>query len=60
MSPVERRALVDHADLVLSVVAQCRLLKIARSTLYYRPILVSDDDLTLMRRMRRRFMGRGA
>jgi putative transposase len=42
---------VDHADLVLSVVAQCRLLKIVRSTLYYRPVLVSDDDLTLMRRM---------
>ena len=37
MSPPERRALVDRDDPVLSVVAQCRLLKIARSTLYYRP-----------------------
>jgi putative transposase len=51
MSPPERRALVDHDDPVLPVVAQCRLLKIARSTLYYRPAPVSTDDLALMRRM---------
>jgi len=51
MSAVERRALVDHADPALSVVSQCRLLKIARSTLYFRRIPVSEDDLTLMRRM---------
>ena len=31
--------------------AQCRLLKVARSTLYYRPAPVSADDLALMRRM---------
>ena len=31
--------------------AQCRLLKIARSTLYYRPAAVDPDDLALMRRM---------
>jgi len=37
MSPSARLALVDSADPVLSVVAQCRLLKVARSTLYYRP-----------------------
>jgi len=51
MSAVERRALVDHSDPALSVVAQCRLLKIARSTLYYCPVPVSEDDLELMRRM---------
>jgi putative transposase len=33
------------------VVVQCRLLKVARSTLYYRPVPVSEDDLALMRRM---------
>jgi hypothetical protein len=27
----------------------CRLLKVARSTLYYRPLPVSVDDLRLMR-----------
>ena len=51
MSAVERRTLVDHADPALSIVAQCRLLKIARSTLYYRAAPVSEDDLALMRRM---------
>jgi len=50
MNPPERRRLVDHADPSLSIVAQCRLLKIARSTLYYRPAAVSADDLALMRK----------
>src|SRR3954466_1505795 len=50
MSAAERRALVDRADPALSVVAQCRLLKIARSTLY-RAVPVREDDLALMRRM---------
>jgi putative transposase len=51
MSSAARRALVDRADPALPVVAQCRLLKIARSTLYYQPAAVSEDDLALMRRM---------
>jgi putative transposase len=51
MSSAERLALVEHADPVLSVVAQCRLLKVARSTLYYRPAPASPDDLAVMRRM---------
>jgi putative transposase len=51
MSLTDRLALVDRADAVLSTVAQCRLLKVARSTLYYRPAPVSADDLVVMRRM---------
>jgi putative transposase len=51
MSRPERLALVDHDDQVLPVVAQCRLLKVARSTLYYRPVPVSMDDLAVMRRI---------
>jgi putative transposase len=51
MSRTERLALVDHGDLVVPVVTQCRLLKVARSTLYYRPAPVSADDLAVMRRM---------
>jgi transposase InsO family protein len=46
-----RLSLVDRADPVLSIVAQCRLLKVARSTLYYRPAEVSADDLAVMRRL---------
>ena len=51
MSRSERLALVDHDDAGLPVVTQCRLLKVARSTLYYRPVPVSADDLAVMRRM---------
>jgi putative transposase len=51
MSLPERRALVDHDDPVLSIAAQCRLLRVARSTLYYQPEPVDSDDLALMRRM---------
>jgi putative transposase len=51
MNQVARLSLVDRADDDLSVVAQCRLLKVARSTLYWRPAAVSEDDLWLMRRI---------
>jgi putative transposase len=51
MSAPARRALVDAAEPALSIVSQCRLLKVARSTLYYRPAAVSADDLAVMRRM---------
>jgi putative transposase len=51
MTRAERLALVDHDDPALPVAAQCRLLKVARSTLYYKPVPVSADDLAVMRRM---------
>jgi putative transposase len=51
MSPTDRRALVDRDDPLLAIVAQCRLLKIARSTRYYRPAPADPDDLAVMRRM---------
>jgi putative transposase len=51
MSGPDRRAMVDPDDPVLAIAAQCRLLKIARSTLYYRPVPVDPDDLAVMRRM---------
>ena len=51
MSRSKQLALVDHDDSHMPVVTQCRLLKVARSTLYYRPVPVSADDLSVMRRM---------
>ena len=51
MSPAQRLALVERDDAALSVAAQCRLLKVARSTLYYKPVPMDPDDLALMRRM---------
>jgi putative transposase len=51
MSPADRRRLVDHADPGLSIVTQCRLLKIARSSLYYQPVPADADELAVMRRI---------
>jgi len=51
MNRSERLALVDHDDPDVPVSTQCRLLRVARSTLYYRPVPVSADDLAVMRRM---------
>src|SRR5277367_1176123 len=51
MSAMARLSLVDRAEPFVSIVAQCRLLKVARSTLYYRPAPVSEDDLAVMRRL---------
>jgi len=51
MNRAERLALVDHDDVVLAIAAQCRLLQIARSTLYYQPVPASPDDLAVMRRI---------
>lgn len=39
MSAVARRAVVERSDPHLSIVAQCRLLRVARSTLYYTNLL---------------------
>ena len=51
MNQVARLSLVDRSADDLSIVAQCRLLRVARSTLYWRPAAVSEDDLRLMRRI---------
>jgi len=39
--------MTDHPD--LSVVRQCQLLGIARSSFYYQPQTPSDEELTLLR-----------
>ena len=56
MSDAARLALVDRAEPTLSIVAQCRLLKVARSTLYWRPAPVSADDLAVMRRLDEQYL----
>lgn len=44
-----RRDMIEHDHSELSVVAQCNLLQIHRSGLYYRPITESEENLHLMR-----------
>ena len=56
MSQIARLSLIDRADVDLSIVAQCRLLKVARSTLYWRAAAVSEDDLRLMRRLDEQYL----
>lgn len=41
--------MVDPQEPKLSIVRQCRLLSIQRSSFYYRPVPVSPEDLKLMR-----------
>lgn len=49
MSRAERLDMVDLQHPRLPIVQQCRLLNVARSTVYYRPAPASDSDLALMR-----------
>lgn len=51
MSRAERLKLVARPHEHFSIIEQCALLKVPRSTLYYKPKPVSADDLALMKRI---------
>ena len=51
MSQTARLAMVSRPHPNFSIARQCALLKVPRSTLYFKPKPVSDNDLTLMRRI---------
>ena len=51
MSPTARLAMIARPHPRFSIAEQCALLKVPRSTLYYRRKPVGDDDLALMRRI---------
>ncbi len=48
MSVDRRRAMVEAAHQRLSISAQCRLLRISRSSYYYAPVPETDETLALM------------
>ena len=56
MSLAQRRGMVDQEHPSLSTARQCALLGVARSSLYYRPKAVSEEDLSLMREMDRQYL----
>ena len=56
MTPAQRRELVDRQHGSLSIVRQCALLGVSRSSLYYRPRETSQQDLSLMREMDRQYL----
>ncbi len=56
MSVERRRAVVNRRHPSLSVVRQCKLLDISRSGLYYQPVGISEEDLTLMKLIDRQYL----
>ena len=48
--------MVDRRHPSLSIVRQCRLLDISRSGLYYQPVGISEEDLTLMKLIDRQYL----
>lgn len=51
MNQTSRLKMIRRPHLEFSIIKQCALLKVPRSTLYYKPQPVSDKDLKLMRRI---------
>ncbi len=51
-----RRAAVDRRHPSLSVVGQCQLLGISRSSLYYQPVGTPEEDMTLMKLIDRQYL----
>ena len=58
MNPAKRRDLVDRRHRHLSIVRQCALLGVSRSSLYYRTKGTSQQDLSLMRELDRQYLGK--
>lgn len=56
MSQAARLAMICRSHPHYSVVQQCKLLRVPRSTLYYKPKPVDDEDLALMRRIDELYM----
>ena len=53
MTPAQRRELTDRQHRHLSIVRQCQLTGVSRSSLYYRPKGTPPGDLSLMQAMDR-------
>ena len=56
MSPAQRRQMVDRQHPSLSLVRQCALLGVSRSSLYYRPRAASAEGLSLMGEIDRQYL----
>ncbi len=56
MSPGRRREMVEREHPKLPIVRQCALLGVSRSSLYYRPRAVSEEDLSLMGEIDRQYL----
>ena len=54
----ERRVMVDRQHPALAVTRQCRLLAVSRSSVYRRPVEVSDEDRMIMALIDRQYLAR--
>ena len=56
MSLVRRWEMVDREHPSLSLMRQCALLVVSRSSIYYRPRAASAEDLSLMGEIDRQYL----
>ena len=56
MSPGRRLEMVDRDHPKLPITRQCALLGVSRSSLYYRPKAVSEEDLSLKGEIDRQYL----
>ena len=56
MSPTQRREMVDRGHPSLSLVRKCALLGVSRSSVYYRPMAASAENLSLMGEIDRQYL----
>jgi len=56
MSRHERRDMIDRGHCEISVVRQCELLDISRSSVYYSPVQVNEYELELMRLIDKQYL----
>ena len=56
MSQARRRQMVDRQHPSLSLVSQCALLGVSRSSIYHRPRAASEEDLCLMGEIDRQYL----
>ena len=56
MSPACRRQMVDREHSKLLIVRQCALLGVTRSSIYYRPKMASEEDMSPMGDIDRQYL----
>ena len=56
MKPARRRKMVDGGHPSLSIVRQCALVGVSRSSLYYPPQRASEEELSLMAEIDRQYL----
>jgi len=51
MSPAEKKSMIDRHQADLSIVLQCKMLKLSRSAFYCTPVDIYEETLVIMTEM---------